>query len=192
VTWFRSIYSQGVRYVAFLRGINLGKRRPPMTQLRTLFEEIGFTEVETFIASGNVIFTDQNANPSALEPRIEAHLEASLGYDVATFVRSAAHVRAIAESRVFAEDGQTGVTIQVSFLKQRLSPALARKLEVFETNYDQFRVKSGEFYWLCRGPMSESKVWTLPEIKALKLPSGTMRNITSIRKLVARHIPSAD
>jgi uncharacterized protein (DUF1697 family) len=181
-----------VRYVAFLRGINLGKRRPPMTQLRTLFEEIGFTEVETFIASGNVIFTDQNANPSALESRIEAHLEASLGYDVATFVRSAAHVQAIAESRVFAEDGQTGVTIQVSFLKQRLSPALARKLEAFETNYDQFRVKGSEFYWLCRGPMSESKVWTLPEIKALKLPSGTMRNITSIRKLVARHIPSGD
>ena len=44
------------RYVAFLRGINLGKRRPPMSELKRLFEELGFTNVATFIASGNVLF----------------------------------------------------------------------------------------------------------------------------------------
>jgi uncharacterized protein (DUF1697 family) len=43
------------RYIAFLRGINLGKRRLPMSQLKALFEELGFREVETFIASGNVV-----------------------------------------------------------------------------------------------------------------------------------------
>ena len=45
------------QYIAFLKGINLGKRRPPMSQLKALFEEIGFTKVETFIASGNVLFS---------------------------------------------------------------------------------------------------------------------------------------
>lgn len=179
-----------MRYVAFLRGINLGNRRPPMAQLRGLFEEIGFTAVETFIASGNVIFTEQNANTSALESRIEAHLEASLGYNVDTFLRQAAHVRSIAESKEFPEDGQPGITIHVGFVKQKLPPTIARQLEGIETDYDQFRVKGEEFYWLCRGPMSESKVWTLPEIKALKLPSSTLRNMTSIRKLVAKHFAS--
>jgi uncharacterized protein (DUF1697 family) len=43
------------RYIAFLRGINLGKRRLPMSQLKALFEELGFREVETFIASANVV-----------------------------------------------------------------------------------------------------------------------------------------
>jgi uncharacterized protein (DUF1697 family) len=130
VSWLGSIYSPGVRYVAFLRGINLGKRRPPMTQLRGLFEELGFTGVETFIASGNVIFTDQNANASALESKIEAHLEASLGYDVDTFVRPGAHVRSIAESKQFSEDGQPDITIHVSFLKQKLPATIARKWKI--------------------------------------------------------------
>ena len=44
------------RYIAFLRGINLGKRRLPMSQLRDLFEELGFDDVDTFIASGNIVF----------------------------------------------------------------------------------------------------------------------------------------
>jgi uncharacterized protein (DUF1697 family) len=126
-----------------------------------------------------------------LESRIEAHLESALGYDVDTFVRPGAHVRSIAESKEFPEDGQLGVTIHVCFLKLGLPRTAARKLESFETNYDQFRVKGSEYYWLCRGPMSESKVWTLPELKDLKLPSGTMRNISSIRKLVARHFSSS-
>ncbi len=45
------------RYIAFLRGINLGKRRLPMSQLRSSFEELGFSDVKTFIASGNVVFS---------------------------------------------------------------------------------------------------------------------------------------
>ncbi len=56
------------------------------------------------------------------------------------------------------------------------------------TNEDEFRVEERELYWLCRVRTSDSKVWTLPEIKALKFPTVTLRNMTSIRKLVAKHI----
>ena len=80
------------RYIAFLRGINLGKRRPAMSELKALFEKMGFAEVETFIASGNILFSSKVTDAGKLEAQIAKHLEAALGYDVDTFVRTAAEV----------------------------------------------------------------------------------------------------
>ena len=176
------------RYIAFLRGINLGKRRPPMSQLKALFEELGFDAVETFIASGNVLFSSKPRAGSQLESRIARHLEASLGYAVDTFVRTAEEVAAIARTKVFPEEGKEGITIHVGFWHEPLAPAVARKLAAVRTPEDELRVEGREYYWLCRVRTNESKVWSLPEIKALRLPSSSMRNLTSIRKLVAKHI----
>lgn len=160
-----------------------------MTRLKTLFEELGFTEVETFIASGNVIFaTPKRTSSSQLEKRIAAHLESELGYEVDTFVRTVDEVVRIAKAKVFREDGEPGITIHVAFLQEELAPAVARKLAAVRTDYDAFHVKGREFYWLCRGRMSDSKVWTLPEMREIKLPTSTMRNFTSVRKLVEKHI----
>lgn len=176
------------RYIAFLRGINLGKRRPPMSQLRALFAEMGFAEVETFIASGNVLFSSPEKKRGQLESRIARQLRESLGYAVDTFVRTAEEVVAIGKAKMFAEDGDPGITIHVGFLHDELMPAVARKLAAVRTTTDEFRVKGREYYWLCRGRMSDSKVWTLPEVKALRLPSSSMRSILSLRKLIAKHL----
>ena len=75
-------------YIAFLRAINVGGRTVKMDRLRGLFEHLGYADVETFIASGNVIFQSPAEDTRALEQQIEAHLAASLGYEVATFVRT--------------------------------------------------------------------------------------------------------
>ena len=58
------------RYIAFLRGMNLGKRRLPMSRLKELFEELGFNDVETFIASGNVLFSSKVKNPRRWNHRL--------------------------------------------------------------------------------------------------------------------------
>lgn len=176
------------RYVAFLRGINLGKRRLAMGRLAALFEELGFDDVATFIASGNVVFSSKARDGKRLESRIAKHLESSLGYDVDTFVRTAAEVAAIGKMAPFSDGDRAGNTIHVGFWHERPAPAVARKLAAMRTGYDEFRVVGREYYWLCRGRSSDSKVWALPEIKALRLPTATMRNMTSIRKLVAKHI----
>jgi uncharacterized protein (DUF1697 family) len=174
-------------YIAFLRGINLGKRRLPMSRLKALFEELEFNEVATFIASGNVVFSSKVREAGRLESQIARHLEASLGYAVDTFVRTAEEVARIARSKVFAEDGRAGITIHVGLFQQELAPDVARKLASVHTDLDEFRVTGREYYWLCRSRMSsESKVWTLPEIKALRLPTSTMRNMSSIRKLATK------
>lgn len=175
-------------YIAFLRGINLGKRRPPMSQLKGLFEELKFSAVETFIASGNVVFQSKTADQEKLEARIAAHLETSLGYPVETFVRTSAEVVEVGRTKAFPEQDQPGITVHVAFLHQRLDREIARKLSSISTSYDLFKAEEREFYWLCRGGISDSVVWTLPEVKALRLPSTTMRNLTSIRKLITQHL----
>jgi uncharacterized protein (DUF1697 family) len=175
------------KHIAFLRGINLGKRRLPMSRLKDLFEGLRFDDVETFIASGNVLFSSDESDARALESRIATHLETSLGYDVDTFVRTTREVAAIGNAKIFPEDGQEGIIIHVGFLQQKLPAETAKKLAAVRTANDEFRVTGREYFWLCRIPTHESKVWTLPEIKALKLPTSTMRNLTSIRKLIAKH-----
>lgn len=174
------------RYVAFLRGINLGKRRLEMSRLRILFEQLGFNDVETFIASGNVLFSTRERNARKLETRIATHLAQALGYDVDTFVRTLEHVEAIAKSTPFPEAPES-CTVTVAFMHDELDARAAALLGGIETETDAFIVKSTEYFWMCRTRTSESRIWVLPEMKALKLPSATMRNMTSIRKLAARH-----
>jgi len=176
------------RYIAFLRGINLGKRRLPMKQLAALFEQLGYKDAATFIASGNVLFSTNKKSAGELEAKIAAHLEKSLGYGVDTFVRTVEEVSAISKLRVFPEEGAEGITIHVGFLHQKLPPEIAGKLSAMRTEADEFRVMNNEYYWLCRLPTHESKVWSLPEVRQLRLPTSTMRNLTSVRKLVAQHI----
>lgn len=159
-----------------------------MSQLKAPFEELKFGEVETFIASGNVLFTSRQAEVGLLESRIARQLETSLGYSVDTFVRTAQEVVAIGKAKVFPEEGEAGITIHVGFMHEPLAPAGARKLAAIRTPEDELRVRGREYYWLCRVRTSESKIWALPEIKALRLPTSSMRNMTSIRKLIAKHI----
>ncbi len=177
-----------MKYVAFLRGINLGKRRPAMSRLREIFEELGFEEVETFIASGNVLFTSAEKKTDKLEARIARQLEESLGYPVATFIRTAAEVRAIDQARVFGAEAGEGETVHVGFLHEKLPAKTAHELEAIKSSVDEFRVKGREYYWLCRVRSNESKIWSSPALKALRLPSSSMRNLTSIRKLIAKHL----
>src|SRR5690348_5549030 len=95
-------------YIAFLRGINLGARRPPMAELRAIFMRLKFSEVATFIASGNVIFSDRADDRAALEARIEQALARALGYPVDTFLRTRAEVAAIANARPFSPAALVG------------------------------------------------------------------------------------
>jgi uncharacterized protein (DUF1697 family) len=174
--------------VAFLRGINLGKRRPPMSQLKALFEEIGFGDVATFIASGNVVFSNRAADRAKLEHKISQHLKGALGYDVESFVRGAKEVVAIGASTPFTDEISGTTTVHACLLHEPLPASDAAKLSKVQTPVDAFAVSGREFYWLCRTKINESAVWKDERLRAIRLPSFTMRNMTSIRKLIAQHL----
>jgi uncharacterized protein (DUF1697 family) len=85
-----------MKYVALLRGINAGgNRKVPMADLRQTFTDMGFTDVSTYINSGNVVFSAQ-AEPSA--EIIRKKLEATFQFEIPLLVLSAEHIRRIAEA----------------------------------------------------------------------------------------------
>ncbi len=180
-------------HIAFLRGINLGKRRPEMAELRALFARMKFSDVTTFIASGNVIFASKAADRRPLEQTIETNLRKALGYEVDTFVRTRAEVAAVAAFRPFAQADleHPAHTVYAVFLKDALSTDQARKLRACRTDVDDFCVEGREFYWLCRIKSNESKVWASPQMRALKLPTTSMRNLTTVRKLAVLYPATA-
>ncbi len=181
-------------YIAFLRGINLGNRRLKMDELRARFEELKFANVATFIASGNVVFSNKSADAAKLAHQIERHLEKTLGYPVDTFLRTRAEVAAMAAFQPFsaADHAHPGHTIFGGFLREPLSPAQAQGLLACRTEVDEFRVAGREYYWLCRIKSNESKVWASRTLRALKLPSSSMRNLNTVRKLAALYpVPTA-
>ncbi len=178
-------------YVAFLRGINLGKRRLKMERLRALGGELGFADVATFIASGNLIFASGARDAGKLEKKIETHLAQALGYDVDTFVRTRAEVAALAAARPFAaaDLDAEDATIHVGFWKEEPKAEWVRALEGAQTATDAIAIAGREFFWWCRGPSHESTFWNAPAIRAAKLPTMTMRNRRMLRRLAVEFPP---
>jgi uncharacterized protein (DUF1697 family) len=177
------------RFIAFLRAINVGGRNVTMEKLRALFEEVGFSKVETFIASGNVIFEAPPRADATMQRKIESHLAKTLGYDVAAFVRTAAEVAAIAEDRPFGKKAMsTAAAFNVLFLAEPMSADHARSVAKFRTDIDDFRVHGREVYWLCRKKQSESTFSNNVFEKALRLRA-TIRGMNTIRKLAAKYPP---
>ena len=176
-----------MRYFAFLRAINVGGHIVKMDRLRTLFEGLKLKNVETFIASGNVIFETRTADEAALTRRIEKHLEQSLGYAVATFLRSGEELRAMAKYQPFARDqlDHPKHTLYVGLLQSPPARGAQSKLDTLRTPSDDFHIDGREFYWLIRTSFSESKVSGAVLEKALGMPA-TLRNINTIRRMAAK------
>ena len=173
------------RTVAFLRAINVGGRVVKMDRLRVLFEAAGLKNVETFIASGNVIFDSTRASTARLEATIEKQLNDGLGYEVATFLRSEAEVVGAAEHAAFPDEDMTGSVLYVLFLKSSPSDAAVKKLLSLRTAVDDFHINGRDVYWLQRRAVGESKVAAGTLERALQM-SGTARNITTVRRIAAK------
>ena len=91
------------RFIAFLRGINVGGRTVKMERLRQIFEELGFHKVRSYINSGNIFFDSSEEDRSLLTEKIERHLHSTLGYEVPVFLRTADELQAILEQDPFKD-----------------------------------------------------------------------------------------
>jgi uncharacterized protein (DUF1697 family) len=163
------------RYVAFLRGMNLGGRRIKNDELRGEFEALDFADVACFRASGNVIFGAGEGDEAVLAGRIEAGLEESLGYAVPVFLRSAAELISISEQEPFESSSVGGSKgkLQVVFLRDEPTKAQRRDALDLTTDEDRLAIDGRELYWLPNGGMSESEL----DLKAI----GTTLGLTTIR-----------
>jgi uncharacterized protein (DUF1697 family) len=176
------------KYVAFLRAINVGGHTVKMGHLRSLFEALGFSNVETFIASGNVIFDSSSKSTKALEKKIESYLQQSLGYAVATFIRSTSELSAIAAYKPFSDSevNAEGDRLYVGFMADSPGNSAKKNLLSLTTRVDDFHLNGREVYWLCRVSFSESESSGALLAKTLGMPL-TLRNVTTVRRLAAKY-----
>ncbi len=175
------------RYVAFLRAINVGGHTVKMDYLRQVFESFGLAGVETFIASGNVVFEAPIADARALEEQIGQGLREALGYDVATFLRTAAELAAIAGYQPFPQPELDAATaFNVAFLADAADGSSEQKLMAVRTEIDNFHAHGREIYWLCRKKQSESTFSNAVLERILGRPS-TLRGMNTIRKMAAKY-----
>jgi uncharacterized protein (DUF1697 family) len=173
-----------MRYVAFLRAINVGGHIVKMDQLRKLFEAMGFDNVATFIASGNVIFDSSSKSSAALEKKISVALEKALGYPVATFVRSADELARIAGHEPYDAAELTKGSLFVGLLPDVITPAEKKAIAAMETPVDALRVNAREIYWRAGKNWRDAQFSPAKMEKALQKPA-TFRNITTMRKIAA-------
>jgi len=175
------------RYVAFLRGMNLGGRRIKNEDLRRHFEEMGLEEVVTFRASGNVIFSTAKRDAEGkLAGRVEAELDQRLGYDVPVFLRSDEEIEAIAAQEPFDPQkvARSKGKLQVSLLKKKPSAAARTKALALATDEDLLAIEGRELYWLPSGGLLESGL----DLKAIEklLGTDTRRTMGTIEQIALK------
>ncbi|MBM4419932.1 MAG: DUF1697 domain-containing protein [Chloroflexi bacterium] len=176
-----------LRYAAFLRAINVGGHTVRMDDLRRQFEALGLGRVATLIASGNVIFESNLTDRIALEERIEEALERWLGYEVATLVRSAAEVSAIAAFDPFPDVApREGDTLHILFLREWATPEAQTRVAAIARPQDLLRLHESELFWLRRGKMMDSGIAPQDWIAALGRGPNTARTANTVRKIAAR------
>ncbi len=175
------------RYVAFLRGINVGGHTVRMEHLRKHFEDCGFVGASTFIASGNVLFESEGSLPGELEQRIEQALKHVLGYEVATFVRTDAEVIEIAAHEPFSElPRREADSTYVVFLRAAPDATTHDRVLALANEQDLFHLRGPELYWLRRGSLLDTTVNASQFARALGGMPTTVRNANTVRRLAAK------
>lgn len=172
------------KHIAFLKAINVGGHNVKMDYLKKLFEKMGFEKVETFIASGNVVFETKSKGVDSIKKKIETELEKSLGYKVAAFIRTTKELKEIAEHKPFKESDLNNEknSLYVGFLNNQPDKVGQKKVLVLSDEANEFHFINKELYWLCRKNFSDSGITGKTLEKTLGMET-TIRNSTTIKKM---------
>jgi uncharacterized protein (DUF1697 family) len=172
-------------YIAFLRGMNLGKRNIKMDELRGLFAELKFENVRTYIASGNVIFDAKEKDEKKLTAKLEKHLKERLGYDVKVMLRSRAELEAVLKNNPF-KNAPAGTNTYISFYDKAPGKAAMKKfLDERNSETEVFKFKNRELYMLFHVGFSESEFFKKPNSEKQLGVTVTNRNLNTPVKILA-------
>jgi uncharacterized protein (DUF1697 family) len=177
------------RFVAFIRGINVGGRIVAKEKLKEAFTSLGFQNVSTFKQSGNVIFETEIVNPKEIEDRIKAKLCIMLGYEVSVFVRSFPQLKSIIEQDAFKGQDKEGTSFLITFLTTaQANFSLQLPLTIPKSTAIIISKKGTEVFSVTHGG-GEGALPNLFLESKLKTKA-TTRNINTIREIVEKYDPS--
>ncbi|MGB3026826.1 DUF1697 domain-containing protein [Paradevosia shaoguanensis] len=176
-----------IPYAAFLRGVNLGGRTTRSADLKAAFEEMGYKDARTLIASGNVLFSAEREADAELAGTIEKGLKAKFGFEIGVVLRSIDELRAMVAAEPFKSLPEgADAKRYVMFLREAVGQSLKLPFGV-EGDHDVLSVTPTEIF---------AVAWHMPNgrygegLDALEkqFPKGTlmtMRNWNTILKAVA-------
>jgi uncharacterized protein (DUF1697 family) len=166
-----------MRQVALLRGVNLGGRKVVMSELRAACQGAGFTDVETLIASGNLVLGSKFKS-ARLENLLEAVINAELGLSTDVYVRTGPELEAIMAANPFKAFAKTNANfLVVYFMRAKASAAEMEAME--KTALTGEEIKQGKDCLYIKFPKGQG-------VSKLKLPKlGTARNWNTVTKLAA-------
>jgi uncharacterized protein (DUF1697 family) len=170
--------------IAMLRGVNVGSHnRISMEALRSLCGSLGLRSVQTYVQSGNVVFTSKEGNLKALAKRIENALEEEFGIRAAVILRTAAEMQAVIAKNPFAERKEIEPNkLLVTFLAEELSPEALTQLEATRVGPEEVKAQGRELYVYFPHGMGRSKLPAVMD-RVLK-KTGTARNWNSVTQML--------
>ncbi|HWV98904.1 MAG TPA: DUF1697 domain-containing protein [Candidatus Acidoferrum sp.] len=180
---------KSLAYVAFLRGINVGGNKLiSMEDLKKAFASLGFANIRTVLASGNVVFETADTDPAVLTAGIEQKLQSRFGLEIAVRVRTAEQIQALVASKPFKKTQVTPQTrLHVTFLALNLVQGLKVSQRLKGTDFEIVRVSAGE---VCSTVEVSAKRGTTDLMKVLekqfgkKITTRTWNTVEQIGKLL--------
>ena len=145
-------------WVALLRGINVsGQKAVSMERLRNSFAAMGFSNVKTYVQSGNVVFKTAANTRDALTRKIEEGIRRDFGFSVVVILRTAKELQKIVKTNPFlSEEGIERDKLHVTFLAR--PPTALKNLETLPTSPDRFRLIDREIYLYCPNGYGKTKL----------------------------------
>lgn len=173
-----------MKYVAFLRGINVGgKNKVKMETLREICTEQGFENVKTYINSGNIIFETAKSDDKKLAEKIEKAIENEFSLNIKTMVRSIAEIEDIVKNNPFDGQFENDKDMHVFFLDEDLPAEKREQLLSQNSENEMFDVRNREIFCLLRVSVLDSLMGKDYIGKKLKV-SATARNWRTVNKIL--------
>ena len=176
-----------IRYIALLRGINVGgHKQVKMEELKKTLESLGFQNVKTMLNSGNVIFEIDEINSSLLKNKIEAGLKSDFGHEIAVLLRTHDELRALQKADPFKDiKGTPEARLYVTFFSEKPVTHLKLHFETPEKDFKVVRVSDRE---ICTVLTLSKKRGTTDSMDILEKTYGkkvTTRNWNTVIRLLS-------
>ena len=169
-------------FIAFLRAVNVGKRKYPMAELRAALEAAGFTDVETHIQTGNVRFTTSLRSKAKVVAAIEAAMLADRGFEVPVVLLTPQELREVHEEAVALGADRTLKGHYVTLLVEKPTRTGSDALEARSDEGEEVRVGERAVHLMLTSKPYHEATTGNAEVER-ELGVATTRNLTVIAKL---------
>jgi uncharacterized protein (DUF1697 family) len=172
------------KYIAFLRAINVGTgRQVKMDILRKLFEDSGYTNVKSYIQTGNIIFETAENDIQLLRDSIEPRLKETFGFDIPVIIRTDKELKTLLKNNPFKNFiSKEKTALYTTLLENTPDSATVTKIEKLSNNTDVLKVIDKDIFWLAYKERGKSPITNTSLEKSLRM-SATTRNINTMMQL---------